>query len=324
MANPAVTYTFTNGTTADASQVNQNFTDLINSLTDGTKSLSISALTAASTLTANGNVVLGASSSNTLTFNGSIASAVPLSANTSWDIGSSTLGLQSVYFGGTSTYTVRVKATTMSGSYTLLLPPAAPGTSGSLLQMDTGGQITTTLQPAVTTLTIGSGGPSLSYNASLSSMMLSSGYAMGFTSGSNKPQIGNLSGSTNSLAITNTAGDHTFPLVVSATPATNGLMIVRGTFHFDGAAVSQDNGEGATITRQSQGHYTITFTHAFLDVPCLIGTGMNCIFTIDPLGSQSGLSIQFIILTTGGSATDGTNATNAISYMAIGQRGSSV
>jgi hypothetical protein len=65
MANPSVTYTFTNGTTADGTQVSQNFTDLINSLTDGTKSLNIDAITAAGTATFNGNTVIGNASGDT-------------------------------------------------------------------------------------------------------------------------------------------------------------------------------------------------------------------------------------------------------------------
>ena len=45
MASPSVTYSFTNGTSADATQVNQNFTDIINAMTDGSKTFSIDALT---------------------------------------------------------------------------------------------------------------------------------------------------------------------------------------------------------------------------------------------------------------------------------------
>ena len=45
MAAPSVTYTFTNGTTANGTYVSANFTDLINALTDGTKDLTIGALT---------------------------------------------------------------------------------------------------------------------------------------------------------------------------------------------------------------------------------------------------------------------------------------
>lgn len=69
MASPAVTYTFVNGNVADASQVNQNFTDIISSLTDGTKSLNIDALTCAGAFTANGNSTLGNAVSDTITVN---------------------------------------------------------------------------------------------------------------------------------------------------------------------------------------------------------------------------------------------------------------
>lgn len=41
MALPSVTYTFVSGTPSDANQVNTNFLDIINSLTDGTKSLTV-------------------------------------------------------------------------------------------------------------------------------------------------------------------------------------------------------------------------------------------------------------------------------------------
>jgi hypothetical protein len=63
MANPSVTYTFTNGTSADGPEVSQNFTDLINSLTDGTKDITIN------DLTTNGNTTLGSNSSDTLSVN---------------------------------------------------------------------------------------------------------------------------------------------------------------------------------------------------------------------------------------------------------------
>lgn len=69
MASPTVTYTFSNSTVADAAEVNTNFSDLINALTDGTSDHSISTLTLASTFTANGNVTLGNASGDTLTVN---------------------------------------------------------------------------------------------------------------------------------------------------------------------------------------------------------------------------------------------------------------
>jgi len=91
MANPSVTYTFSNGTAADASEVNTNFSDIINSLTDGTKSLSIDALTAAGAATFNGNVTLGNASGDAITVTGtpSFGTAVPfangISGNVAFD-----------------------------------------------------------------------------------------------------------------------------------------------------------------------------------------------------------------------------------------------
>lgn len=78
MANPTVTYTFVNGNVADASQVNQNFTDIINSLTDGTKSINIDSLTVGGTLTANGAVDLGNAAGDTISMTGYIDTNVTI------------------------------------------------------------------------------------------------------------------------------------------------------------------------------------------------------------------------------------------------------
>lgn len=125
MASPAVTYTFTNSTVADADEVNTNFADIINSLTDGTKDLSISALTAAGSATLNGNVTLGNASSDDITVTGSLSSSIPIKTTNSYNIGSATLGLAGVYFGTNDTDTVRVVAAgTMAASRTYTLPDA--------------------------------------------------------------------------------------------------------------------------------------------------------------------------------------------------------
>jgi len=79
MANPSVTYTFTNGTVADGTEVNTNFSDLIASLTDGTKSLSIDAITGAGAATFNGNTTLGNAAGDTLTVNATTTYANPVS-----------------------------------------------------------------------------------------------------------------------------------------------------------------------------------------------------------------------------------------------------
>lgn len=136
MASPAVTYTFTNSTVADADEVNTNFADIINSLTDGTKDLSISALTAAGSATLNGNVTLGNASSDDITVTGSLSSSIPIKVTNSYDIGSSTLGLAGAYFGnaGGSTTVRVVSASSISSNRVYTLPDAGADASFVLTQ----------------------------------------------------------------------------------------------------------------------------------------------------------------------------------------------
>lgn len=129
MAAPSLTYTLTNGTTADASQVMQNFNDLLNGITDGTKDLSINALTCAGTATLNGHINLGNSSSDDLTITASLAATLPIKTNTSFDVGSSTKGLQALYLGGTSTFTGKIASATLSASRVWTVPETAADAS---------------------------------------------------------------------------------------------------------------------------------------------------------------------------------------------------
>lgn len=138
MASPAVTYTFTNGTASDATAVNQNFTDIINGITDGTKDLSINALTAAGNVSISGNTTLGNASGDDVTITGSLASTINIKTTNSYNIGSATLGLASIYFGANS-QTVRIlPSSSMSATWTLTLPVTA-GTSGYYLKTDGAG-----------------------------------------------------------------------------------------------------------------------------------------------------------------------------------------
>lgn len=138
MASPSVTYTFTNGTTADADQVNQNFTDLINSLTDSTKDLAISALTCAGAATLNGHVTLGNGSPDDITFNGSVASNVFPKTDATYSLGTSSLGWSAVYFGGNS-QRVGIKASgSTSATYDITLPTAAGTTGEGLINQGSG------------------------------------------------------------------------------------------------------------------------------------------------------------------------------------------
>lgn len=145
MANPAVTYTFSNGTTADATQVNQNFSDLIAGLTDGTKDLTISALTASGTVTFSGSVTLGNASGDDLTITASLASSLGIKTTNSYDIGSSTIGLRSLYLAdaGSAARSTRLIGATVASSYTFTFPTTG-GTSTYLLR--TNGSGTTSWQ----------------------------------------------------------------------------------------------------------------------------------------------------------------------------------
>lgn len=135
MAAPAYTYTLTNGTTADASQVMQDFNDILNGVTDGTKDLSINAITAAGTATFNGNVNIGNASGDDLTITASLASTIAIKATNTYNIGSATLGLAGIYFGTGSTQTARVvAASSYAGALTYTLPDL--GTAGTFLFLE--------------------------------------------------------------------------------------------------------------------------------------------------------------------------------------------
>jgi hypothetical protein len=138
MPAPSVTYSFSNGSTADASQVNQNFTDLINGVSDGTKDLSINGLTVAGAASFNGNVTLGNASGDDVTVTGSLASSIAIKTTNSYSIGSSTLGLASMYFGANSQTVRLLPSPSMSATWTFTLPVTA-GTANYPLITDGSG-----------------------------------------------------------------------------------------------------------------------------------------------------------------------------------------
>src|SRR3990167_6639009 len=97
MAVPSYTYTLANATTADADKVMQNFNDILNGVTDGTKDLSVSALTVGGTAAFNGAVTLGNATGDDITVTGSLASSIPVKTTSTYDVGSATLTLPHVY-----------------------------------------------------------------------------------------------------------------------------------------------------------------------------------------------------------------------------------
>lgn len=124
MPSPSLPYTLANAATADADQVMANFNALLNGIIDGTKDISVAALTVASTATFNGSVVLGNASSDDVTFTGSLASSIPVKVTNTYDLGSATLGFRRVYLGnaGGST-TLGIASTAAVGSSVVCTVP---------------------------------------------------------------------------------------------------------------------------------------------------------------------------------------------------------
>lgn len=91
MANISVSNIFVNGQTSDATGVNQNFTDLINGTSDGTKDFNISALTAGGTATLNGAVNLGNATSDDISVNGYVATDIISKTDGTYDLGSAAI-----------------------------------------------------------------------------------------------------------------------------------------------------------------------------------------------------------------------------------------
>ena len=93
MASPSLTYTLTNGQANDADEVMTNFNDLLNGIVDGTKDLSINALTCAGTVTLNGtspSITLnnGATDGGAVNFDGGTTSYLKSNAaGTQLDLG---------------------------------------------------------------------------------------------------------------------------------------------------------------------------------------------------------------------------------------------
>lgn len=138
MASPTYTFALTNGTTADASQVQTNFNDILNGVTDGTKDISVAALTAAGNAAFNGNTSIGNAAADDLSITASLASSIPIKTTNSFDIGAATLGLRALYFGANS-QTVKVQGSaSMSATWTLTLPVTA-GTANFALITDGAG-----------------------------------------------------------------------------------------------------------------------------------------------------------------------------------------
>lgn len=168
MAAPSVTYTFSNSTTADATQVNTNFTDLVNSLSDGLKDLTISSLntatlTVSGAATFNGTVALGNATTDDVTITGYIASDILPKTTGTASLGSATQAWEDIYLdeGATNGGTIYFDAGTTKyiqsnaagtiltiGGFTSMVPPAAINAAGALTIGTNGSTTALTLSTA--------------------------------------------------------------------------------------------------------------------------------------------------------------------------------
>jgi microcystin-dependent protein len=122
MAYPSITNSnFVNGTTSDADQLDQNFLDLVNGLSDGTKDLNMNNGTFAGDVAVSGSVDLGSNSSDTISVNGVVDTDIVPSANATKDLGSATAGMGEIYLGN-GTNTVKQVAATLTGDRVATFP----------------------------------------------------------------------------------------------------------------------------------------------------------------------------------------------------------
>ena len=97
MAAIAVTYLFSNATTADAGQVNTNFNDLIGGLSDGTKDLTVSAIACASLITS-GDATIGNNSADSFVVNALVNSnLIPEMASGAYTLGDTSNQWKALY-----------------------------------------------------------------------------------------------------------------------------------------------------------------------------------------------------------------------------------
>lgn len=143
MAFLAVTYTFSNGSVASATEVNTNFQDVVDANSDGTIDYNIGALSCAGTATFNGNVAIGNASGDDLTITASLASNLAVKTQRSYAIGSATNGLSALYLGMNDTYSLGLIAPSSgaAAAYNITLPATVPTTGFVLTDTDGAGTL---------------------------------------------------------------------------------------------------------------------------------------------------------------------------------------
>jgi hypothetical protein len=216
----------------------------------------------------------------------------------------------------TDGFFVTIQPPTLTGSYDLTLP-AIPG-SAAVLQIDTSGNITAnnnlpgtiTIQSgsslSSSSLIIGAAGPTLTANGT--TLVLPNGVQPGTSAGATL--IGE---SSDTLGIANSLGTTSFPIVVSASPSTSGLKIVRGGVTATG---SISGGEGFSVTAGPTGQFNITFSPGFVggDHPIVVAN-VNQSSAGYCTTTSSGSTATIYVWNSSGSA-----ANIAFTFIAIGQR----
>lgn len=82
-------------------------------------------------------MTIGNATADDLTITASLASNIPIKTQTTYNVGSSTIGLQSVYIGGTSTFTTRLMSNA-TASYTITFPTTVGVAGQSLVNSGSG------------------------------------------------------------------------------------------------------------------------------------------------------------------------------------------
>ncbi len=120
------------------------------------------------------------------------------------------------------------------------------------------------------------------------------------------------SGSLNTLSVVH--HDETgsrLPIVVSAIPATNGLMIVRGVITASSGSFTLNSGEGVTGSATGTLSVTINFTINFQDAPACFFTNEGGAGFLPNISSNSASSV---VVAFGGASSI------KFHFLAIGQR----
>lgn len=130
-----MTYSFTNGTVADAGQVNTNNQDIVDATSDGTIDFNIAALTVAGNFTTTGTTnTIGNASSDDFVVTASLASTVNIKTTNTYDIGGVGKGLAGIYISVGATHAVRIVGSSAGSpaAWTLTIPSTA-GVAGQVL-----------------------------------------------------------------------------------------------------------------------------------------------------------------------------------------------